>query len=466
MDLTLILLAVFCFSSCEKSSNSLSKGTAKFSITQIEALNQTKSAFASDSALVSYHVLVSVEDIEGNPVLTDELIPMYVFGTGFISEEVQLDAGYYNLTKFMIINPGGEVIYASPVEGSPLAYLVDDPLPVRFSIAAGTITTISPEVLPVDDHPPGDFGYVSFGAHIITPLSFYVVCYIDYPYASPLPVKPVTADLTVYAVDGWHYKFALEATVNKLIIRGGYNLYTLLLEKQGYMPQTFYCTAEELKATTKENPLVLKIPWDSNQWKKLVLQPGPEAGVDAMISNLEPERNFGDYKYFEATFLSEPILTVMRSNRSLIWFDLNSLPKSATIRKATLTLWYEYPIPWDSTIFIDPATGSCIWYGAVLQRIIEPWEEMKVTWNTQPKTTELYQVYVSPFNRSVNFIEVDVTSLYAPINTTDSPNYGMLFRLWPYERFPGFRFASSDYPVAGVRPQLTIYYTIPTVTPL
>jgi hypothetical protein len=96
---------------------------------------------------------------------------------------------------------------------------------------------------------------------------------------------------------------------------------------------------------------------------------------------------------------------------------------------------------------------------------VEPWEEMKVTWNTQPKTIEANQVYIPPFIRNCNFIEVDVTSLYVPVAEIAAPNYGMLFRLWPGERFPGFRFASSDYPEAYMRPQLTIYYTIPSVTP-
>jgi len=214
------------------------------------------------------------------------------------------------------------------------------------------------------------------------------------------------------------------------------------------------------------NPLVLTIPWNSNQWKTLILQPGTEEGKDAMISNLEPAKNFGDYKYFEATFLSEPILTVMRSNRSMIWFDLNDLPKSAEIKKVTLTLWYDLPIPWDSTIFTPDNTGAYKWCGGVLQQVVEPWEESKVTWNTQPKTIEANQVYLNPFIRNSNMINVDVTSLYVPVQEIAAPNYGMFFRLWPDERFPGFRFASSDYPVDYMRPQLTVYYTIPTIIPM
>jgi hypothetical protein len=140
------------------------------------------------------------------------------------------------------------------------------------------------------------------------------------------------------------------------------------------------------------------------------------------------------------------------------------LPKSAIINKVTLQLFYDLPIPFDSSYITNtgPATGVA-WFGGVLQQIIEPWEEFKVTWNTQPKTIEANQVYISPFIRNVNFIFVDVTRLFVTPSTTDQaiyPNYGMLFRLWPVDRFPGFRFASSDYPDAIMRPRLTIYYTI------
>jgi hypothetical protein len=155
----------------------------------------------------------------------------------------------------------------------------------------------------------------------------------------------------------------------------------------------------------------------------------------------------------------------MRSNRSLIAFNLDTVPKSAVIKKVVLRLSYDLPIPFDSIYYTTntgPATGIA-WYGAVLQQIVEPWEENEVTWNNMPKSVEANQVYISPFIRNSNSIEVDVTRLFVSPSTTDPvsyPNYGMLFRLWPIDRFPGFRFASGDYPEALMRPRLTIYYTI------
>ena len=388
--------------------------------------------------------------------MTDKMIPVYTFGPGFISEKIEIESGEYNLTKFIVIDPSGQVVFAAPLEGSPLAYIANDPLPIYFNIIPDQVTSVAPEVIVVGNYTPGDFGYANFGVHIIKPLEFYAICYLDNPLIMA-PTQITDAKLTVYSNDGWYYSFNLKPEVNHLIIRGGSDFYTFVLEKEGYTSQTFQFSARELLNATKENPLGLKIPWGP-QGNVLELQPGPEDGKDAMISNLEPDRNFGDYKYFEATFLTEPVLTVMRSNRSLIYFNMDSLPKSAMIQKVTLRLTYDLPIPWDSiNIKPDPSTGVAF-YGAVLQQIVEPWDEHKVTWNTEPKTTEFNQVFIYPFILNTNVIEVDVTGLFVNPNASILPNYGMLFRLWPQDKFPGFRFASSDYAEASMRPKLIIHY--------
>jgi hypothetical protein len=460
----LAVTAVLLVSSCEKNNNThKGNGTAEFSITVPDDVNQVKASPTSDSAIVSFQILISVEDMDGNAVFIDKLIPIYAFGTSFVSENIEIKEGEYKLTKFMVIDPSGEVVYAAPVAGSPLAYLINRPLPFNFSINSGETTRIVPEVLTVGDQSPEEFGYASFGVEIISPLSFWAICILDNPLIMA-PTQITTAKLTVTSSDGWHYTFKLEAKTNKLVIRGGSAVYNFLLEKEGYLPQNLQFDAKTLQETSELNPLVLKIPW-GELYRMLVLQPGPENGKDAKISNLEPDKNFGAHKYFEATFLSEPVLTVMRSNRSLISFNSDSLPKSAIIKKVTLQLWYDLPVPFDTIYATDiyPSTGI-IWYGGVLQQIVEPWEENKVTWNTQPKTTEANQVYIPPFIKNANVIEVDVTKLFvnpaAGPAASVLPNYGMLFRLWPVDQFPGFRFASGDFPEPRMRPMLTIYYTL------
>lgn len=457
-----ILLAVLSLVSCEKKSieNTIT-GTAEFSISVPEDLSQAKSATLTDSAILSFQIMISVEDMSGVAVFTDELIPLYKFGSGFVSENVKIKTGEYKLTKFMVINPSGSVVFAAPLAGSPLAYLIKRPLPFNFNIFPNEVTRVLPEVLVVGDQTPDKFGYANFGMQIINPIHVWTMCVFD--PGNPMimaPIQITSAKLTVMTPDGWHYSFMLEAALNHIVIRGGSDMYYFILEKEGYLPQKMQFNARELLATSKENPLILKIPWNS-QFKMLVLQPGPEKGKDAMISNLEPDKNFGAHKYFEATFLTEPVLTVMRSNRSMIFFNLDTLPKSAIIKKVVLQLSYDLPIPFSNTYPADvyPSTGI-EWYGGVLQQIVESWEENKVTWNTQPKAIETNQVFIPPFIRNVNFIDVDVTRLFVSPVANPLPNYGMLFRLWPTEKFPGFRFASSDFAEPKMRPKLTIYYTL------
>lgn len=454
----LIALPVL-FISCEKkNTDSAGTGNAEFNISVPAPDDEFSSK--GDSVIASMHLMISVEDSEGKPVFTDKLIPVYAFGTGFTSENLEMPAGGYRLTKFLLINAAGKVICATPLEGSEMAYLVMDPLPTGFRIDNGKVTKVVPEVLAVNDTPPGKFGYVSFGVQLIKPLEFWTYCILENPLEMG-PIHITDAKLTISTPSGWHYSFRLKAMVNHLVIRGGSDIYNFLLEKEGFQPHRLQFRAEQLKSTSPEAPLVLRLPWD-NKLRYVEIQPGPEKGIDAMISNLDANKNFGDHKYFEATFLSEPVLTVMRSNRSLIKFPLDTLPKSATIRKAVLVLTYDLPVPFSNEYLTDIMPGPGIrWYGAVLQQITGPWDEHKVTWATAPATTEKNQVYLAPFIRNSNMIQIDVTRLIAPAATDVMPNHGMFFRLWPEDRFPGFRFASSDYPVATMRPKLNIWFTLP-----
>jgi hypothetical protein len=290
------------------------------------------------------------------------------------------------------------------------------------------------------------------------------------------PVNFTDAALSVYHPDGWNHDFRLKAKVNRVVIRGGGDHYKLIVKKEGYDPAELKVSARELHATSENDPLIVRL---GPLYHVLKLKPGPEAGKDAMISNLEPDKNFGDHPFFEATYMSEPVLTVMRENRSLIHFSPTGLPKSASIQKVTLTLYFKYPVPCDSIdtypdpcdSIVWPPIDSVImdayhWYGGVLQQIVEPWEEHEVTWDNQPKTIEANQVYVNHVIWNVNHIEIDVTRLFIPEMEIAAPNYGMLLKLTPSPSslpiiFPGFRFASSDYPEPRMHPMLKIFYTLP-----
>lgn len=455
--LLLVSAALFLVPACNERVDDKAVGLAEFSISLDEA-GITKSGDTTSVPGAAYHLLVSVENRLGEEVLTDKMIPVYLFGTGFVSEKVEIPAGEMKLTKFMVINASGAVVYATPVAGSPLAYLAKKPLPVPFVVQAGATVRVVPEVLAVENSDPAQFGYVNFGIQIIKPLTFYTCAVLESVTATSV-IQMTGAKLTVYDNTGWHYSFRLEPVVNRIVVRGGSSYYTLLAEKEGYMPVRIQVPAGRLLETTRENPFIIRFPNNPANLFSMVFQPGPEEAKDAMISNLEPDKNFGGHPYFEATYRSEPVLTVMRENRSLIFFNLGRLPKSAIIKKVVLRLSFDLPVPWPNFTPVTATPGTDLWYGAVLQQITTPWEEFKVTWNSQPESTTANQVYITPLITNTNILDVDVTRLF--VNELDVQNHGMLFRQWPRESFPGFRFASGDHQNAQLRPRLTVYYTLP-----
>ncbi|MCB8994663.1 MAG: DNRLRE domain-containing protein [Bacteroidales bacterium] len=430
--------------------------------------SQNDSLNVGDSIIfTSFQVMVSISDMNGNNFMEDKLIPIYQFGDGFISDKIDLPAGDYSLKKFMVINNSGEVIYAAPLEGSPRAYLVYQPLPLFFTIRPNEITKVGPEVLPVRGFTPSDFGYASFYVKIVKPLTFYVMAMLD----NPLLMRPsmlVPADLYFSTPEGWFYNARIEAKVNKLELRYSdfYDLVVYTEYSSGTPEIPIHLSAKEVMASSENNPYVIKIGTPSYQ--TLVLQPGPEDGIDARITDLEPDKNFGDYKYLEAGFKTEPILTVMRTTESLISFNLGMLPKSARIESVNLSLYYQYDMPVDDSIYYVNAAGD-VWYpwsGLVLQQIVEPWKEYGVTWNTKPKTIDFNQVNISPPIYNANYINIDVTRLFVQDPNTDMahyPNYGMMLKFYPPEvpvAVPGILFASSDYEIKEMRPKLTIKYSL------
>jgi hypothetical protein len=455
---SLIIVASSTISSCKKEAGTPANGTAEFALNMPVALSHLKSVNAENAA-DSYQILISVIDSKGNLILSDKLIPLYTFGTGFVSDKIPITAGEYKLTKFMIINTSGAVVYATPLKGSTLGYLTNRPLPMSFTINADKVTSITPEVLSVGDQAPSLFGYATFGMQIITPLDFYTYCIISNPNSQILaPVVMTNACLNVSDNKGWSYTFNLTNTINHLVIRGGADKYSFSLSKDGYATQKFEYTLQQLKDAKLENPLVLKIPTTASLLS-MFFQPGPQDGKDAMISSLDPDKNFGDSKYFEATYMTESTLTVIPSTRSLISYNLGTLPAGAVISKVVLKLFYDAPIPWDNSIYVSATSTIPLLAYGVLQQITEPWEESKVTWNNQPKTSEVNQIYIYPFVRNVNYIEIDVTKQFVVPTASLLPNYGMLFKLYPNTKFKGFRFASSDYADPAMRPRLNVFYT-------
>jgi len=106
--------------------------------------------------------LVSIISETGEVIYDKEYVDLYRFGGQYTTKSLKLPMGTYELTEFMLIDAMGQVLWATPREGSNLAHLVRQPLPIPFIISPDETTSLDIQVIRVKDHPPSDFGYVDF----------------------------------------------------------------------------------------------------------------------------------------------------------------------------------------------------------------------------------------------------------------------------------------------------------------
>ncbi|MBN1797866.1 MAG: hypothetical protein JW822_04790 [Spirochaetales bacterium] len=113
-------------------------------------------------------VVVSIENADSGELVYDtyELV-LYNINGQFITESLTLNTGDYNLTQYLVIDDDQNVIFAAPLEGSNLAELVSDPLPIQFTVFNNVTTSVNVEVLPTEGSTAQDFGYAVYTFDVI-----------------------------------------------------------------------------------------------------------------------------------------------------------------------------------------------------------------------------------------------------------------------------------------------------------
>lgn len=192
----------------------------------------------------------------------------------------------------------------------------------------------------------------------------------------------------------------------------------------------------------------------------LTLQPGP-AGKDAEVFSCVPcgysTRNFGNIG--DLCAVSWTNNGNSSKIRGLIQFDLSGIPSGSVINDARLSLYYN-PNTDEGKHFKYFGNNS-----ALLQRIIQNWDEATVTWNNQPVTTTQNQVVIPSSTTSTqDYPNINVTNLIRDMVNNPASSFGMMLKLQYESHFRKLIFASGDYSVASKRPKLTVTYTPPLRT--
>ena len=261
--LSFLFCCVSFFYSCQEDEDNLKAGKIEFSFTEQSHENQRLKSEASPA-----FILVSVEDAAGNSLLDKKKLEVYNFNGSYLSEPVELDPGNYQLTNYMVLDQDGNVLLASPKEGSKLAYLVEDPLPLSFSSQSNETTKVNPEVVSVSSFNPKDFGYSTFSFNVVSTIDFLMAIFIYDPLSDNFELTP--ANVTIFDSDNtelFNQQVIDSTTFIRIVDRS--EKIKIVVEKDGFNPYVLQTTVTELQSYSS-SPLIISLSTDTDLSEGLV----------------------------------------------------------------------------------------------------------------------------------------------------------------------------------------------------
>ena len=207
---------------------------------------------AKESEITPSAVVVTIVSQVGDTLYNLEEIPLLNFNDGYFSEPLSLSPGTYRLIEFLVLDETGNTVYATPLEGSSLDYLVTDPLSIDFSVIKDATTEVIPEVIPTEVFVPEDFGYSVFRFHVVDIFRFQLTAFAYNSSTDQLELT--TASISISGDGTPLHDRDLSAVTNIITIQDGATNYEITVEKTGYATYTQTFTNAELKGH-ENNPI-------------------------------------------------------------------------------------------------------------------------------------------------------------------------------------------------------------------
>lgn len=269
----LTLLAGISLSSCKKETE---PGVAQveFSINLTSSGSTLKSASVSEATFI----VITIEDSNGKVIKNSEKLELYNMDSSYITQPLSLVSGNYKLTRFLVLDASNKVMYASPVNGSVNANLVEASLPIPFSVTTDYVTKLVPQVLKVSNSTPESFGYSTFSFNVTETFDFLVGAFIYNKELKNYQLTTATISIlsdTAHVYTG-ELKNQTNATnihnydsvgiTNKITLPSKYDRFTLNITKAGYKDYNKTFTRDELKLyyrSVDKGPLVVILDADT-----------------------------------------------------------------------------------------------------------------------------------------------------------------------------------------------------------
>lgn len=187
--------------------------------------------------------------------------------------------------------------------------------------------------------------------------------------------------------------------------------------------------------------------------KKTVLQPGTE-GKNTYVQNLYPNGNEGTYSNYVSNWTAGgiPFTSVV-----FLAFDYRSIPPTANIQKATLTLFADTTSNFHSST--DLAKGHLQYTKTnqwELRQVTAPWDEYMITWNNQPSVSPFVTHLPASTSNNQAYV-IDVTNIVIQ-EFMQGTSHGFKIETTIKNPYNCLVFYSDDSPYASLRPKLEIEY--------
>ncbi len=225
---------------CKEDNNDLTNVDYTFTF----SLQNANGRLSSDYSVKS--ILVSVTDNNGNEIYKLKELKVYNFDGEYISEPISLIPGSYSVTDFLVIDKNQNVVYVTPKSGAPLAYLVENPLPVNFNIIDDQVNKINLEVIDIVDGSPNDFGYNTFSFSIVETFDFLTAVFV---YDEVIKnFKLTSANITVTSGEDTLFSKSISDSTNSILLKSGLFEYKISVKKEGFPAWEGDFTEEDLSA--------------------------------------------------------------------------------------------------------------------------------------------------------------------------------------------------------------------------
>lgn len=176
--------------------------------------------------------------------------------------------------------------------------------------------------------------------------------------------------------------------------------------------------------------------------------------IDAEFRDDYPNNNYGLFPNFIANAWTSGGTSFIE--RSVLKFDLSTIPYNATINSATLSLFCNLTSGHSQLHSSLSGSNSC-W----LRRVTSSWQENTVTWNNQPSFTTQNQVEIQQSaTQTQDYPAIDVTNLVKDMINYPSTSYGFMISLQTEQLYRSMVFASKDNADPDLRPVLNICYSV------